>query len=68
MKKDTTNAKDPGAQDKKGLIQEVGQAVKDNLNITPATVTQALIKDAEQAVNYEIRKGLRGFINGLFKR
>lgn len=53
---------------KKGLLEEVGNEVKENLNITPQTVTEALVKDAKQAVNYEIRRGLRNLISGFFKR
>ena len=46
----------------------MGNEVKENLNITPQTVTEALVKDAKQAVNYEIRRGLRNLISGFFKR
>ena len=63
--------KDPNKGDdpkKKGLLEEVGDEVKENLNITPQTVTEALVKDAKQAVNYEIRRGLRNLISSFFKR
>ena len=56
------------ATDKKGLLSQVGEEVKENLNITPQTVTDALVKDAKQAVNYEIRRGFRDIISGFFKR
>ena len=49
------------------LAGEVARTIKDDLNITPQTVTQAVIRDAKQAVNYEIRKGFRDILKGIFK-
>ncbi len=54
--------------DKKGLLGQVAEEAKEKLNITPQTVTDALVKDAKQAVNYEVRRGFRDIISGLFKR
>lgn len=63
--------KSPGTNSpagKKSLLQQVGEEAKQDLKITPQGVTDALAKDAKQAVNYEIRRGLRSLINSFFKR
>jgi hypothetical protein len=56
------------APKKSGLLNQVGDSLKENLKVTPTEVTDALVQDAKQAVNYEIRKGFRSLINGFFKR
>ena len=56
------------AKEKKGLLGEVAEEAKNDLKTTPQAVTDALVKDAKQAVNYEIRRGFRDLISGLFKR
>ena len=56
------------APKKKGMLGQVAEEAKDKLNITPQTVTDALVKDAKQAINYEVRRGFRDIISGLFKR
>ena len=53
---------------KKGLVGQVLDEAKTDLKTTPQAVTDALVKDAKQAVNYEIRRGFRSLINGIFKR
>ncbi len=54
--------------DSKGILGQVGEEVKQDLKTTPQEVTDALVQDAKQAVNYEIRKGFRNLINSFFKR
>ncbi len=56
------------APKKDGILNEVEISLKENLKVTPTEVTDALVQDAKQAVNYEIRKGFRSLINGFFKR
>ena len=58
----------PAAPPKNGMLEQVEESVKENLKVTPSNVTEALIQDAKQAVNYEIRKGMRGLINRLFSK
>jgi hypothetical protein len=58
----------PASAPKEGLLNQVGNSLKENLKVTPTEVTDALVQDAKQAVNYEIRKGFRSLINGFFKR
>jgi hypothetical protein len=53
---------------KGGVMNQVEDSLKENLKVTPTEVTDALVRDAKQAVNYEIRKGFRSLINGFFKR
>jgi hypothetical protein len=53
---------------KGGVMNQVEDSLKENLKVTPTEVTDALMRDAKQAVNYEIRKGFRSLINGFFKR
>ena len=64
MAKDKKNQ--PAGKD--GLLDQVAQEVKQDLKTTPQEVTDALVRDAKQAVNYEIRKGFRSLINGIFKK
>jgi hypothetical protein len=56
------------APKKGGLLNQVGDSLKENLKVTPTEVTDALVQDAKQAVNYEIRRGFRNLISGFFKR
>jgi hypothetical protein len=63
--KKTQQAPEPA---KNGMLAEVGESVKENLKVTPSNVTEALIQDAKLAVNYEIRRGMRSFINKLFTK
>jgi hypothetical protein len=51
----------------KSLLGQVAEEVKQDLKVTPQGVTDAIVKDAKQAVNYEIRRGFRSLINGFFK-
>jgi hypothetical protein len=53
---------------KEGVLNQVEDSLKENLKVTPTQVTDALMQDAKQAVNYEIRKGFRSLINGFFKK
>lgn len=64
-KSDVTPAKNDGSGNVAGKIAET---LKEDLNITPQSVTQAVIRDAKQAVNYEIRKGFRDILKGIFSR
>ena len=62
-----TDAQNKG-QGKGNVVGEVAETLKEDLNITPQSVTQAVIRDAKQAVNYEIRKGFRDILKGIFSR
>jgi len=53
---------------KNGILDQVGSSLKEDLKVTPSEVTDALVQDAKQAVNYEIRRGFRNLISGLFKK
>jgi hypothetical protein len=44
------------------LIETVKTMVKDKMKTAPADVTDALLKDGKQALNYQIRKGMRGIL------
>jgi hypothetical protein len=61
-------ASEAAEQPKEGLLNQVGESVKENLKVEPSEITDALIRDAKQAVNYEIRKGMRGLINKFFSK
>jgi hypothetical protein len=50
-----------------GVLDKVKQAVKDNLHLGPGELTDVVMKDAKQAVNYEIRKGMRNLLKDTFK-
>jgi hypothetical protein len=49
-------------------LEQVEDSVRKNLMATPSNVTNAVLQDANQAVNYEIRKGFRKLLNGFFKK
>jgi uncharacterized protein YcgL (UPF0745 family) len=68
MKKSPKPQQSEAAVEKKGVLSQVGEELKENLKTTPQEVTHALVQDAKQAVNYEIRRGFRNLISGLFKR
>jgi ParB family chromosome partitioning protein len=46
----------------KGLLDHVKTMVKDKMKTAPSDVTDALLKDGKQALNYQIRKGMRGIL------
>jgi hypothetical protein len=68
MKKTNKTPQPAVAPTKQGMLEQVGEELKEDLKTTPQAVTDAIVQDAKQAVNYEIRKGLRGLINGFFSR
>ena len=49
-----------------GLLGQIKAALKDNLKVTPGEITDDLAKDAKQAINYKIRKGMRGILKDWF--
>jgi hypothetical protein len=69
-KSSTEKMNDPQKKDqgKSNVVGEVAETLKKDLNITPQSVTQAVIRDAKQAINYEIRKGFRDILKGIFSR
>jgi hypothetical protein len=70
MKKNQVSQESPKNAEpaKEGILKQVGESVKENIKVEPSEITDALIRDAKQAVNYEIRKGMRGLINKLFSK
>jgi ParB family chromosome partitioning protein len=48
------------------LIETMKTMVKDKMKTAPTDVTDALLKDGKQALNYQIRKGMRGILKDLF--
>ena len=69
MKKSEKNQpQQTAAPSKNGVLNQVEESVKENIKVEPSQITEALIQDAKQAVNYEIRKGMRGLINKLFSK
>lgn len=67
-KKSGSNGMETPAPQKGGLLNQVGDSLKENLKVTPGEVTDAIVQDAKLAVNYEIRRGFRNLISGFFKR
>ena len=50
-----------------GLLGQVVQEAKDKLkDVTAQGVTDTLVKDAKQAINYQIRKGMRDILKDVF--
>jgi ParB/RepB/Spo0J family partition protein len=45
-----------------GFLNHVKSMVKDKMKTAPSEVTDALLKDGKQAINYQIRKGMRGIL------
>jgi hypothetical protein len=66
MKKTAKEQPPQPAAAKKGLLDQVGAEIKEDLKTTPQVVTEAIVQDAKQAVNYEIRKGFRSLLNDIF--
>jgi ParB/RepB/Spo0J family partition protein len=64
----STQAPAPTSEQPKpaALLDQVKQAVKDNLHLAPGEVADALMKDGKQALNYEIRKGFRNLLKDAF--
>ncbi len=68
MKKPSKTRQSEAPAPSEGLLGQVGKELKEDLKTTPQAVTDALVQDAKQAVNYEIRRGFRNLINSFFKR
>lgn len=68
MKKSNKASQPAADSTKKGVLGQVGDEIKEDLKTTPQAVTDALMQDAKQAVNYEIRRGFRSLISSFFKR
>ena len=48
------------------VLGQVVEAAKDKLNMTPQSITDALVNDAKKAANYEIRKDMRDVLKDVF--
>jgi ParB/RepB/Spo0J family partition protein len=49
-----------------GFVEQIKQAVRDNLHLAPGEITEDLMKDGKQAINYQIRRGMRNILKDLF--
>lgn len=65
---DKTNVTSVKSDGSGNVAGKIAKTLKEDLNITPQSVPQAVIRDAKQAINYEIRKGFRDILKGIFSR
>ena len=59
-------SKSSAGSTKGNVLGQVAESVKEDLKATPSEMTNAVMRDAKQAVNYEIRKGFRSLLNNIF--
>ncbi|HJT22979.1 MAG TPA: hypothetical protein VJ873_00265, partial [bacterium] len=53
-------------KDKPGPLGAHTKTLGEKLQGTPTVIEQNLEKDAKQAVNYQVRRGMRNFLRNLF--
>ena len=56
------------SQPKEGILSQMAQAVKDNLNNAPTQLTDNLMRDGKSAINSVIRQGMKSVIKGLLSK